>query len=169
MSSEDRFDIPQEYLNTLSPSGMPPHQLKIKVGCPVMLLRNLQPQQGHCNGTKYIVTVLHDNIIEAVVAGGSYKGNKLFIPRIPIKPTDGTFPFDMTRRQFPLRPCFAITSNKAQGQTLKKVGIFLDRPFFSHGQYYVAQSRVGEKEALRVLSLDIGLTDNVVYPEVLDR
>ena len=67
-----------------------------------MLLRNLQPLQGQCNGTKYIATVLHDNIIEVLVAGGSYKGNKLFIPRIPIKPTDGTFPFDMTRRQFPL-------------------------------------------------------------------
>ena len=173
VTSEDSFNYPQEYLNTLSPSGMPPHQLKVKVGCPIMLMRNMQPQQGHCNGTKYIVVSLHDNIIEAVVASGAYKGNKLFIPRIPIKPTDGTFPFDLTRRQFPVRPCFGITSNKAQGQTLKRVGVYLDRPFFSHGQYYVAKSRVGEKAALKILvvgerrSDGAVITDNVVYPEVL--
>ena len=173
VASEDSFNYPQEYLNTLSPSGMPPHQLKVKVGCPIMLMRNMQPQQGHCNGTKYIVVSLHDNIIEAVVASGAYKGNKLFIPRIPIKPTDGTFPFDLTRRQFPVRPCFGITSNKAQGQTLKRVGVYLDRPFFSHGQYYVAKSRVGEKAALKILvvgerrSDGAVITDNVVYPEVL--
>ena len=64
----------------------------------------------------------------------------------------------MTPRQFPLRPCFGIASIKAQGQTLKKVGIFLNRPFFSHGQKYVAQSR--EKDALMVLTYDNGKTDN---------
>ena len=113
-----------------------------------MLLRNLQPLQGQCNGTKYIVTVLHDNIIEAVVAGGSYKGNKLFIPRIPIKPTDGTFPFDMTRRQFPLRPCFAITSNKAQGQTLKKLGSFWTGHFFPMDKIMWRKAGLGRKTRL---------------------
>ena len=50
-----------------------------------------------------------------------------------------------------MRPCFGITSNKAQGQTLKRVGVYLERPFFSHGQYYVAKSRVGEKAALKIV------------------
>ena len=155
---------------------MPPHKLKLKIGTPVMLMRNMNPHQGHCNGTKYIVTHLHDNIIEVVIANGAFAGNRLFVPRIPIKPTDSTYPFQMTRKQFPIRPCFAITSNKAQGQTLKKVGIYLDSPFFSHGQYYVAQSRVGSASHLKILVVDgtyskkVGtFTDNVVYPEVLDR
>ena len=73
----------------------------------------------------------------------------------------------MTRKQFPVRPCFAITSNKSQGQTLARVGRYLDRDFFAHGSYHVGQSRVGSDEQLRVLSKDGKTTQNVVYPEVL--
>ena len=124
-----------KFLNSVSPSGMPHHKIGLKVGCPVMLLRNLDPQHGHSHGTKYILAHLHDNVIEAVVAVGAYQGNRLFILRIPIRPSEKSFPFIMTWMQFPIRPCFAITSNKAQGQTLDKVGIYIDSHFFSHGQY----------------------------------
>ena len=163
----DSFNYPSEFLNTLAPSGLPPHKIGLKIGCPIMLLRNMHPQEGHCNGTKYIVTALHGNIIEAVISQGAYKGNKIYIPRIPLKPTDGTYPFELSRKQFPIRACFAITSNKAQGQTLRRVGVYLDRHFFSHGQYYVAQSRVGERSALKILCVSSETTNNVVYPEVL--
>ena len=44
---------------------------------------------------------------------------------------------------------FAMTINKAQGQTLQRVGIYLDTPCFSHGQLYVAASRVGKRDRLR--------------------
>ena len=43
------------------------------------------------------------------------------IPRIPFKPEDKTIPFEFTRKQFPIKVCFAIKSNKSQGQTLDKV------------------------------------------------
>jgi ATP-dependent DNA helicase PIF1 len=51
-------------------------------------------------------------------------------------------PFTLRRRQFPVRLAFAMTINKAQGQTLKMVGIFLPKPVFTHGQLYVAMSRI---------------------------
>ena len=171
----DSYAYPVEFLNTLMPSGLPPHKVILKPGCPIMLMRNMDPHKGHCNGTKYVVTRLHNNIIEAEVSGGAFQGNRIFIPRIKMKPTDGTYPFELTRKQFPVRPCFGITSNKSQGQTLERVGLYIDRPFFSHGQYYVGKSRVGAKSGLRILVTD-GVyqgkpgvwTDNVVYPEVLD-
>ena len=76
----------------------------------------------------------------------------------------------MTRRQFSVRLAFGITSNKSQGQTLKKVGIHLRSNFFSHGQFYVACSRVESRRNLKIWipnTDDIAYTDNVVYPEIL--
>jgi ATP-dependent DNA helicase PIF1 len=45
-------------------------------------------------------------------------------------------PFSFKRLQFPVKVSFAITINKAQGQTFKYVGIDLRTECFSHGQLY---------------------------------
>ena len=45
-----------EYLNTLLPAGLPAHRLFIKTGMPLMLMRNLNPIMGLCNGTSLIFT-----------------------------------------------------------------------------------------------------------------
>ena len=141
---EDEHLFPTEFINTLTPSGVPPHQLLLKVGAPIMLMRNFNPYKGHCYGTNCIITRLHTRIIEARIASGPHKNNVLLIPRKKIKPSEKAFPFEMTRKQFPVRPCFAMTSNKSQGQTLRRVGHYLDRDIFSLGSYYVGQSRVGD-------------------------
>ena len=44
-----------------------------------------------------------------------------------------------------------MTINKAQSQTLRMAGLYLPTHFFSHGQLYVAKTRVGAKYALRML------------------
>ena len=134
-----------------------------------MLLRNLDSVKGHCNGTQYVIEHLHDHMIVATIAcgPGAGSGKLIFIPRIAKIPSDNIFPFHMKRKQFPVRPAFAITSNKAQGQTLSHVGIYLKQGFFSHGQLYVAMSRVGSKDSLKIYS-DHGIyTSNVVYKKVL--
>ena len=63
-------------------------------------------------------------------------------------------PFVVKRKQFPVRLCFAMTINKAQGQTIEKLGLYLPTPVFTHGQLYVAVSRVKKKEDLKILILD---------------
>ena len=164
-----------EFLHTVSASGLPPHELRLKVNTPIMLMRNLDPHNGHCNGTRYVITELRDNVIEAKIATGSRAGQLLFIPRIPISPPDDILPCHMVRRQFPVKVAFAITSHKSQGQTLKKVGIYMKKNFFSHGQLYVAMSRVGNPANLKIFSetskedkyRDKFFTDNVVFHEVL--
>jgi hypothetical protein len=50
--------LPEEFLNTLTPQGLPPHKLSLKVGCPILLLRNLYKSMGLANGTRLIVTEL---------------------------------------------------------------------------------------------------------------
>ena len=50
-----------EYINSLNPNGLPRHCIKLKKGVPVMLLRNLQPKQCLCNGTRLIFQSLSNN------------------------------------------------------------------------------------------------------------
>ncbi|CAF4696322.1 unnamed protein product, partial [Rotaria sp. Silwood2] len=76
------------------------------------------------------------HVIEATIMTGCAKGEDVFIPKIPLLPSD--MPFEFTRLQFPERLAFAMSINKAQGQSLKVAGVNLETPCFSHGQLYVA-------------------------------
>ncbi|KAE8189004.1 hypothetical protein CF336_g5924 [Tilletia laevis] len=154
-----------EYLASLKPSGMPPFKLSLKLEAVVMLIRNLDPSIGLCNGTRLIITGLLRNIIRATIISGStnHVGRMVMIPRITHKTIEGMFPFTLERRQFPLRLCFAITINKSQGQSLGRIGIDVRTPCFSHGQLYVALSRATDASQVRVLLPQTNThTDNVV-------
>lgn len=72
------------------------------------------------------------------------------------------------RVQFPVKLCYAMTINKAQGQTLKVAGIDLRNDCFSHGQLYVACSRVSDCDSLYILQPE-SKTRNVVYKEVFQK
>lgn len=163
LSTDDAVHYPTEFLNSLDPPGLPPHTLSLKIGVPVMLLRNLNPPKL-CNGTRFQIKGLHCNLIEATVVTGCARGETVFIPRIPLITSD--YPFEFKRLQFPLKVCFAITINKSQGQSLKIAGLDLRDDCFSHGQFYVACSRVSSAKDLIILAPN-GRTANVVYKEAL--
>ena len=140
-----------------------------------MLLRNINSAEGLCNGTRLICHHFERNVIDAEIAVGEYRGRRVFLPRIPFTRLEGDKnPFPFKRTQFPIRPCFAMTINKAQGQTLEFVGLYLPEPVFTHGQLYVALSRVKRRDAIKIL-LDTSSTDldgfnrtkNVVFSEIL--
>ena len=63
-NGEGELLYPMEYLNSINCSGLPLSKLKLKVGCPVMVLRNLNPGEGVCNGTRAVVTRISDRVLE---------------------------------------------------------------------------------------------------------
>ena len=97
-----------------------------------------------------------------------YKGDIMSLPRINMIYEGSDLPFTLTRKQFPVRLCFAMTTNKAQGQTYEKVGVLLLDSVFGHGQLYVAFSRMRSFQNLFVvLPVKKTSTKNIVYDEVL--
>jgi ATP-dependent DNA helicase PIF1 len=167
---------PTEFLNTLSINGFPDHVLHLKIGVLIMLLRNLDPTRGLCNGTQLIVTQLTSRIIEGEIITGKAKGTKAYIPRIVITSAETRCPFKLRWRQFPIKLSYAMTINKSQGQTLSTVGVFLPSPVFSHWQLYAALSRVTSPKGLRVIIENSPpppsfeeYTPNVVYEEVFSQ
>ncbi|XP_029638054.1 uncharacterized protein LOC115213259 [Octopus sinensis] len=89
LDENEAVHYPTEFPSCLDPPGTPPHKPFLKVGVPILLLRKLDPPKL-CNGT----------MTEATIITGCVAGEEVFIPRIPIKPTD--MPFEIKRTQFPV-------------------------------------------------------------------
>ncbi|XP_019101905.1 PREDICTED: uncharacterized protein LOC104699074 [Camelina sativa] len=152
---DDDMLYPPEVLNSIKASGLPDFKLRLKVGAPVMLLKDLNPYDGLCKGTRLQITRLETFVLEARIISGNKLGKKVLIPRIISYPTEASYPIKMRRRQFPFNLAFAMAIDESdQVQTLSKVGLYLPRRVFSLGQMYVAISKVKSSAGLEVLITD---------------
>ena len=126
---------------------------------------------GLCNGIRLFV---ENRRLFAHFATGSRTGETVIILRVNLICEDTeAIPLKWRRQQFPVKPAFALTINKVQGQTLKKVAVRLEEPVFTHGQFYVAASRVSDPEQFRFYVRSESdrnghlLANNFVFQEVL--
>ena len=151
IGEQDEFSPTTEFLNRQTPSGFPHHELLLKTGMRVMLIRNLNVGQGLANGTLLRVETARNMFVRAVVLTGPAKGNIVGIPPISFVCDATESQFAFKRLQLPLVPAFAFTIHKAQGQTLNRVGLDLTNPVFTHGQLYVAISRIHNASDMRII------------------
>ncbi|XP_025621484.1 uncharacterized protein [Arachis hypogaea] len=140
------YTMSTESLYALNCSGIPQHRLVLKIGVPVMLLRNIDQSDGLCNGTRMQVRRLGDHVIECVILAGRNTG-KVYSTTVS--------------------GCALLCD------TLSTVGVYLPfpRPVFTHGQLYVALSRVNMHSELKILSVGSKgtvsyHTINVVYKKI---
>jgi ATP-dependent DNA helicase PIF1 len=171
-SADDNLQqYPVEYLNSINIPTLPPSELVLKKGVPLMLLCNLDAAHGLCNGTT-LRFKMTSRVLEVRIITGAYAGETAFIPRITLIPSEEELPFKLCWRQFPVWLAFAMTINNSQGQSLGRVGLDLQYPVFSHGQFYVGVSRGTNMGRVHVLlPADSGgsATKNIVYHNVLLR
>jgi ATP-dependent DNA helicase PIF1 len=69
-----------ETLNALNLAGLPLSKLELKVGCPLMILRNLDAPNGVCNGTRGVLTRAGNRVLEVRILGGEFAGQTTFVP-----------------------------------------------------------------------------------------
>ncbi|MCO5605294.1 hypothetical protein L7F22_059476 [Adiantum nelumboides] len=176
-SMQQSFLYSVEFLNGLNlGGGFPIHYLQLKLNAPIILLRNLDPNCGLCNGTRLVCKAFHQRVLEAEIVTGTCVGTRVFIPRICFIYSGTQLPFVLRRWQFPVRLAFGMTINKSQGQSIAHLGLYLVTPVFTHGQLYVALSRARSAMGVKiVLSESDGSearllkTVNVVYSEILNN
>jgi ATP-dependent DNA helicase PIF1 len=119
-----------EFIHPVNINGIPLHNLTPKIGVPVMILRNLNPDGGLCNGTRLRIVDLNPHVIRDTTMTGTHNGKEVLTLR-NIFISDNTtqdLTFHLRLKQFPIAPTFAMTINKAQGQTVHNLVLYITCP-----------------------------------------
>ncbi|KAE8223321.1 hypothetical protein CF326_g8209 [Tilletia indica] len=167
-------DVPlasPEVLHELLASGIPAHEIELKVGAMILIMRNLSAEKGLVKNAKAVVlkTSARVVVIRLLETRQSFT-----LPRITFEFQPTGFPFTVVRKQIPVRLAYALTFNGCQGATLDRAVVDGRLPIFAHGQRYASVSRC--RNSVDCLALLPGETaeaptpaivNNIVYPELV--
>uniref|UniRef100_A0A8D9BYA8 ATP-dependent DNA helicase n=2 Tax=Cacopsylla melanoneura TaxID=428564 RepID=A0A8D9BYA8_9HEMI len=161
-----------ETLNSIDNPSVPSHVMKFKIGCVCIIVRNISFEDKLCNGTKVIIVGKSSFLIRV---RKPHESEEYLIPRIDFEIDVSGFNTRviMVRKAFPLIPSYALSINRAQGQTFSDlVGADLRNFVFSHGMLYVLLGRITRRSNIvclvspRCVIDNVAYTKNVVYSEL---
>jgi ATP-dependent DNA helicase PIF1 len=175
--------LTETVLNSYTNTQVPNHELTLKVGDICLVTRALKASDLASN-SRVLIKSISNKLAKVVTLERNPR--VVHIPRIRWKFTlKHTASYSMTRVQFPLRLCYSMTTNKSQGQSMEQILLDLTDDPFSHGQTYVAWSRVRRYDKIRLIvrpnmlmesedfetgdPIKIPMTCNVVFPSVIQR
>ena len=121
VSNDDQTTIyAPEFLNSINISGLPSHELKLRIGAPIMQLRNMDHRNGHCNGTRYKIVTANNHLLIARKLTDVYFGDIVLIPRITLMPSVSDLPFTLQRRPYKaMQPLLCPSTRTMEGQSVK--------------------------------------------------
>ena len=125
-----------------------PEVLQLCVGAQVMLLKNLDIQNGLANGSRGVVTEFINDIPVVRFLNGVKRAIDYDIWEV----TENEKKI-LRVNQIPLRVAYAISIHKCQGCTLDYAEIDLSS-VFEYGMAYVALSRVKSLDGLSIVDID---------------
>ena len=148
--------FPHDYIETLQMKGAPPWMLQFKIGGRYMCIRNIDLPRGIINGTMLkLIAIGRHYATFKVLTGKSAGSIEILLKSVfSISSEASGLPFTIIRRQFPIIPAYCLTVHKAQGQTMARVGLIFESDPFTHGQLYVALSRVSGWDSVYVMCQD---------------
>jgi ATP-dependent DNA helicase PIF1 len=104
-----------------TPNGLPPHVLRLRIGCIMMIIKNINLREGLSNGTRIQILGFRNNTIHCKHIHGPRQGQEFYLARHLFRyggdrdeRRHGAVLWE--RIQFPLRPGFVLTTNKSQGK-----------------------------------------------------
>ncbi|KAK3242118.1 hypothetical protein CYMTET_48165 [Cymbomonas tetramitiformis] len=158
-----------DFLNSREENGVPLHELTLAVNDMCYLMRTINKKVGLVTSTRLRVVALHERSVHVIIVG-DHTNTVHIIPRITFIFSPQLSNLEIHRRQFPLCLAYAMTVNRSQGQTLKRVLLDTTRPAFSHGHLYVALSRVRDRHSIALFNrnqIPSNFQLTVAYSELL--
>jgi ATP-dependent DNA helicase PIF1 len=132
-------------VNSLRSSIPVDDEISLKVGVPVMILVNLDLENGISNGTQGIVTSMRNNNPVVRLMNGSERVILPYMWRSPDYPS-------IVISQLPLTLSYASSIHKQQGSTIDIARMTLGFSIFEDSQIYVALSRLTSLDGLYLTS-----------------
>ena len=160
-------------MHAINPPRFPPHELILKKGMPLIILRNINLFAGLANGTRVILLKAYKYSLLCTIMSNQPKD--VLIPRIALNIPIESSSVPFVRKQFPVSCSFAMTINKSIGATFNNEGLCMCfHQCWTHGQLYLAMSRVRDGSKITYLVSQDPQThkpnyflNNVVFPEAL--